>query len=145
MMFAILRRWLGGGATALPHERRPLPPVAEPEEMVVPETTVAQLQQTLAADESPLLLDVREPWEWRQVHIPAARHIPMNEVPAHLAELPQEQQIVVVCAHGSRSYGVAGYLLEQGYQASSLRGGITQWVRDGGDYARATEIQSGSL
>ena len=63
----------------------------------------------------------------------------MNDVPAQLTALPQERTIVVICAHGSRSYGVAGYLIEQGYRASSLRGGITEWVRNGGDYRQGTE------
>lgn len=115
---------------------RPLPPPEpEPEEITVPEISVAQLQAALAGA-SPLVLDVRELYEWRQVHLPTALHIPMNEVPARLGELPQDQPIVVLCAHGSRSYGVAGYLIEQGYQASSLAGGITQWARDGGEISR---------
>ncbi len=116
---------------------RPLPPLEpEPEEITVPEVTVADLQQALTGDQPPLLLDVREPWEWRQVHMVNALHIPMNDVPARIAELSREQTIVVICAHGSRSYGVAGYLIEQGYQASSLAGGITQWAHDGGAISR---------
>lgn len=140
-MLATIRKWLGGGGgTKSAPAHHPLPPPApEPDELVVPEVTVAQLQQALTTDTPPLLLDVREQWEWRQVHMPDALHIPMNDIPARLAEMPRAQEIVVVCAHGSRSYGVAGYLLEHGYQATSLRGGITEWVRDGGEYARVTE------
>jgi rhodanese-related sulfurtransferase len=114
----------------------PSPPLPHPEadEIQVPEVTAAELQQQLAGEHPPLLLDVREPYEWRQVHIPAARHIPMDEVPHRLAELPQATPIVVFCAHGMRSYDVAGYLIDQGYAASSLAGGITAWVRAGGEY-----------
>jgi rhodanese-related sulfurtransferase len=120
-----------------PAPSRPLPPPEpEPEEITVPEVTVADLQQALTGDQPPLLLDVREPWEWRQVHMVNALHIPMNDVPARMAELPDAQAIVVICAHGSRSYGVAGYLIEQGYQASSLAGGITQWAHEGGEISR---------
>lgn len=116
---------------------RPLPPPApEPEELIIPEVTVADLRPQLQGDQPPLVLDVREPYEWRQVHLPTALHIPMNEVPTRLAELPQDRPIVVLCAHGSRSYGVAGYLIEQGYQASSLTGGITQWAHEGGEISR---------
>ena len=116
---------------------RPLPPLEpEPEEITVPEVTVADLQAALVRAHPPLVLDVREPWEWRQVHMGNALHIPMNDVPTHLTELPNEQEIVVICAHGSRSYGVAGYLIEQGYRASSLSGGITQWAHDGGEISR---------
>jgi len=60
----------------------------------------------------------------------------MNDVPQRLAELPQRDAIVVICAHGSRSYDVAGYLIEQGYQASSLTGGINQWARAGGEISQ---------
>lgn len=117
---------------------RPLPPPEpEPEEIVVPEVTVAELQQALASDHPPLLLDVRELYEWHQVHIPTALHIPMNDIPARLATLPATQPIVVLCAHGSRSYSVAGYLIEQGYTASSLAGGIGQLVRAGVEVGQA--------
>lgn len=116
-----------------------LPPSdPEPEPITVPELTAAELQQALAGPQPPLVLDVREPYEWRQVHLPLALHIPMNDVPERLADLPQTSAIVVLCAHGSRSYDVAGYLIEQGYQASSLTGGINSWARAGG------EIRQGS-
>ncbi len=107
---------------------RPLPPLdPEPEEIPVPEISVAALQVELTSDQPPLLLDVREPFEWNQVRIPDALHIPMNDLPSRLTELPKASPIVVFCAHGSRSYGVAHFLLEQGYLARSLAGGITQW------------------
>jgi rhodanese-related sulfurtransferase len=57
----------------------------------------------------------------------------MNSVPGRLAELPKEQPIVVLCAHGSRSFGVTHYLREQGYNALNLKGGITQWHVQGGE------------
>jgi rhodanese-related sulfurtransferase len=107
---------------------RPLPPLdLELEEIPVPEISVAALQAELASDQPPLLLDVREHFEWNQVRIPDALHIPMNDLPNRLAELPKASPIVVFCAHGSRSYSVAHFLLEQGYLARSLAGGITQW------------------
>ena len=118
---------------------RPLPPPEpEPAEIAVPELTVAAFQQALASDQPPLLLDVREPYEWRQVHIPTALHIPMNDIPQRLAELPASQPVVVFCAHGSRSYSVAGYLIEQGYTAYSLAGGINELVQAGVDFSSHT-------
>ena len=129
--FSQLRKRIWGGPV---QPAVPLPPLEpEPEEMVVPEMTAPALQSALASATPPLVLDIREAWEWRQVRLPVACHIPMNDVPDHLAELPHNSEIVVICAHGSRSYGVAGYLVEQGYQASSLAGGITQWVQQGGE------------
>lgn len=114
-------------------------PDPDPEEIVVPEITVTALQSAFASEEPPFVVDVREPYEWRQVHVPDILHIPMNDIPVRLDELPKEREIVVLCAHGSRSYAVAGYLIEQGYQASSLAGGITEWVRSGGEYQQGAE------
>lgn len=129
-----IRRRLWGKPAAPPPPRPRLAPEPEPEEITVPEVSVTDLQQALASDQPPCLLDVREPYEWRQVHIPTALHIPMNDIPQRLAELPRDQALVVFCAHGSRSYSVAGYLIEQGYSASSLAGGISQLVQAGVDY-----------
>ncbi|MCX6045059.1 MAG: rhodanese-like domain-containing protein [Chloroflexi bacterium] len=108
------------------------PPTPEPEEPVVPTVYVAELRTELTGEQPPLLLDIREIYEWNQVRIPSALHIPMNDIPARLQELPQATPIVVFCAHGSRSYGVAHYLIENGYPARSLDGGITQWHLQGG-------------
>jgi rhodanese-related sulfurtransferase len=83
----------------------------------------------MAEPAPPLILDVREQYEWNQVHIPEALHIPMNEVPARLGDLPHDRRIAVLCAHGSRSYGVAHYLREQGFDAWNVTGGITQYVQ----------------
>jgi rhodanese-related sulfurtransferase len=120
-----------------PIPARPLPQYEpEPEPITIPELSVDELQQALSGEHPPLLLDVREPYEWRQGHISQALHIPMNEVPQRLAELPATGGLVVFCAHGMRSYDVAGYLIEQGYQASSLAGGISEWARAGGEISR---------
>jgi rhodanese-related sulfurtransferase len=114
---------------------RPLQPVTpepDPDELVVPEMTPVEVQQALAGDHPPLLLDVREQYEWNQVHITDARHMPMNSVPDRQGELPHDRPIVVFCAHGSRSFGVAHYLREQGFDAYNMTGGITQWHIAGG-------------
>jgi rhodanese-related sulfurtransferase len=129
-LFKTIKNLFSKPAPASPPHR---PPAPEPEEVAVPEVTVGELLAEVAGDAPPLLLDVRELYEWRQVSIPGALHIPMNDTPAHLDELPREREIVVFCAHGNRSYGVAAFLIEQGYRARSLAGGITQWHRQGGE------------
>jgi rhodanese-related sulfurtransferase len=125
-----LRKWVGGEAAA------PAPPSVSLEndevEIVVPEISVEELQAELASSHPPVLIDVREPHEWRLVRVAAARHIPMNDVPEQLDTIPRDQPVVVLCSHGSRSYSVAAWLIEQGVQASSLAGGITQWAHRGG-------------
>lgn len=131
-----------------------IPPAAphmeEPEEEItVPEVSPADLKKEMTETPCPLLLDVREHYEWNQVRIPgsaerAVLHIPMNEVPARLGDLPKEKPIVVFCAHGSRSYGVAAWLNEQGYNARNLAGGITQWSVQGGDVQTGKAAGGGS-
>ena len=110
----------------------PMTPEPNPDELVVPEMTPAQVQALLAGDQPIVLLDVREQYEWNQVHITDARHIPMNRVPDQLADLPKDRPIAVFCAHGGRSFGVAHFLREQGYDAYNMTGGITQWHIAGG-------------
>jgi rhodanese-related sulfurtransferase len=141
MSFFNSLRALFGGKPAAPG--RPTPPPAEPEpdEIRVPEMSVEELKAALAGPRPPLILDVREPWEWSQVHIPAAAgrdvlHIPMNSLPGRLDEVPADREIAVMCAHGNRSYGVTHYLIEQRRTARNLAGGITRWAVAGGDTAR---------
>lgn len=121
--------------------RQPPPPEPEPDEITVPEISVDDLRSELAGATPPVLLDVREQFEWQQVRIAGdgqrtVLHIPMNSLPARLAELPHEREIVVLCAHGSRSYGVTHYLIEQGFRARNLTGGITRWTISGGPIER---------
>lgn len=125
-----IKQWIGG--TRKPAVSPAPPRVVDDEpEPVVPEMTVEELDAALAGANPPLVLDVREPYEWRQVRFAVGVHIPMNEVPQRLGELPADRAVVVACAHGSRSYGVAAWLIGQGYQASNLRGGITRWAQSG--------------
>ena len=126
---------LGGGqqASPLPSQRVSPPRMEEDEaEIVVSEISVETLRTALASAVPPLVIDVREPYEWQLVRMAEARHIPMNEVPAQLDTIARDREVVVVCAHGSRSYGVAAWLIEQGVSAASLAGGITQWASQGG-------------
>ncbi len=108
-------------------------PEPEPDELVVPEMTVAELRAALADTAPPLILDIREQYEWNQVHMADALHIPMNQVPARLADLPADRPIAVLCAHGNRSFGVTHFLREQGFDANNVTGGITQWHVQGGE------------
>ena len=78
----------------------------------------------------------REQYERRQGYIPGSAHIIMREIPYRLDELDRRADIVVYCAHGNRSYGVAGYLIERGFRARSLKGGIAGWQARGGEVTR---------
>jgi rhodanese-related sulfurtransferase len=79
-----------------------------------------------------LLLDVREPIEFRHaaVRVPGATtlHVPMNEIPGRLAELPKTQPILCICHHGMRSAQVVAFLERAGYESVyNLAGGIDAW------------------
>ncbi len=80
----------------------------------------------------PLLLDVREPWEFEHAAIRIdgleTRLMPMNSVPARIAELDPVQPVVCICHHGARSAQVVAFLERQGFEAVyNLAGGIDAW------------------
>ena len=83
----------------------------------------------------PVLLDVREPWEVQTASVPPGDFdvvaIPMNEIPARLAELPQDRPVACLCHHGARSLRVAMFLAQQGYaDVANVAGGIDAWSRE---------------
>ncbi|MGQ9491550.1 MAG: rhodanese-like domain-containing protein [Anaerolineae bacterium] len=104
----------------------------------VPEVTAVELMAELRNGNGhpTLLLDCREYFERRQGYLPDSLHIPMNYIPYRLAELDGAADIVVYCAHGNRSYGVAGWPIQQGFTARSLKGGIVEWQLRGGEVRR---------
>lgn len=84
-----------------------------------------------ASRPQPLLLDVREPWEFELCHLEGAQHIPMHLVPVRCQELDPEQEIVVICHHGARSMQVAMFLENRGFAAvHNLTGGVDAWATD---------------
>lgn len=76
----------------------------------------------------PIVIDVREDYELEETGtIKGAIHIPMNEVPNRLNEITKEREIYILCRSGVRSYNVAKYLNEFGYEAINLDGGIINY------------------
>ncbi len=83
------------------------------------------------ADTAPLLLDVREPWEFDKAHIDGSVLIPMRTVPARLNELDPQRETVVICHHGIRSRMVCRFLETEGFsRLINLNGGVDAWARD---------------
>ena len=83
-------------------------------------------------EEGAFVLDVRQPEEWLEHHIPGSTLIPLGELEARLAEVPQDQEILVVCRSGNRSAEGRDILLEAGFeQVTSMAGGLTQWKTAG--------------
>ncbi|GID29066.1 rhodanese-related sulfurtransferase [Paractinoplanes brasiliensis] len=78
------------------------------------------------------LLDVREPDEWTAGHAPGAHHLPMMEIPALMAEVPTDREVVVVCRSGGRSGQVVSYLMGNGWDnVRNLDGGMQSWASAG--------------
>jgi len=78
------------------------------------------------------LLDVREPDEWAAGHAPGAHHLPMMEIPARMAEVPTDVEVVVVCRSGGRSGQVTSYLMGNGWDnVRNLDGGMQLWAASG--------------
>lgn len=80
----------------------------------------------------PLMLDVREPWEFQTASVTPDGYtlvqIPMRSIPARLQELDPEQPIACLCHHGARSAQVAYYLAQQGFsRVANVEGGIEAW------------------
>jgi rhodanese-related sulfurtransferase len=78
------------------------------------------------------LLDIREHEEWAAGHAPQAKHLPMQDVPARLGDIPTEGNVVVACRMGARSAQVTAYLLSQGRDnVVNLVGGMLAWHASG--------------
>jgi rhodanese-related sulfurtransferase len=93
---------------------------------VPPEISVSQASQL--RDQGAFILDVREPSEWVQFHIPGATLIPLGDLPNRLSEVPKDRQVVVVCRTGHRSAQGRDILLKAGYtKVTSMAGGVTDW------------------
>jgi len=80
----------------------------------------------------PLLLDVREPWEFQHCRIEGSQLMPMGNVRSEAAGLDPDREIIVICHHGIRSFSVARYLeRELGFSnVVNLTGGVAAWARD---------------
>jgi rhodanese-related sulfurtransferase len=79
----------------------------------------------------PLLLDVREAWEFELCQLPGAQLLPMRNIPSRVNELKRDQEIVVICHHGVRSLQVAYFLEHAGFtEVINLSGGMAAWSRD---------------
>jgi len=94
--------------------------------------TAPELAAWLADEgrEKPLLLDVREPWEFERARIAGAELLPMREIAGRLDEINPARPIVAICHHGGRSLQVALFLEKNGYnKVHNLAGGVDGWSK----------------
>jgi rhodanese-related sulfurtransferase len=96
-------------------------------------TTPADILRRLSEGEKLLLLDVREPAEYREAHVPGSTLVPLGQLAYKLEELPRDLPIVAVCRSGNRSSVAVSLLQRAGFtQVENLQGGIIAWARSGG-------------
>ena len=93
-----------------------------------------ELQHMLesSAEECPTVVDVREPWEYKQGHVPGAILIPLGQLSSRLGELDPEKPVAVICASGSRSQSAAALLGQKGFKTVyNVSGGTSAWKYSG--------------
>lgn len=80
---------------------------------------------------SHVILDVRNPQEYADAHIPGAINIPMSKLKKKMDVLPNDQAIVCVCRNGLQGREAAFFLQQNGYKVANILGGMQQWKRAG--------------
>lgn len=92
-------------------------------------------QFAAAKADGAFVIDVREPFEYVQGHVPGAELLPLSEVAERTAALPTNQPVYVICASGNRSLRATDYLRGAGFDAYSVRGGTEGWISAGNTVA----------
>ena len=106
----------------------PMAPAPAAATEVAFDVTVQELEGLLAAEEGPVLLDVRTPREHEHCRIEGARLVPLQELPGRLEEIEGARDLVVYCHHGPRSTQAVRFLRGSGFpRARNLAGGIDAW------------------
>jgi rhodanese-related sulfurtransferase len=78
------------------------------------------------------ILDVRQPEEWNELHVPDSTLVPLDQLASRINELPKDKEIVIVCRSGNRSAQARDLLLGEGFtQVTNMAGGLTQWKAGG--------------
>jgi adenylyltransferase/sulfurtransferase len=91
-----------------------------------------ELAALLEGDEPPLLVDVREGWEWGEGNLASrgAVHLPLGSIDDAIERLPRDRPVVTLCSMGARSAGAADYLRARGFpRVANLTGGLAAWAR----------------
>lgn len=104
-----------------------------------PDASVADYPQEITVQEAAVkkeqgafILDVREPDEWQEHHIPGSTLIPLGDLPNRLNEVPEDQEVIVVCRSGNRSRSGRDILLNAGFSTvTSMNGGLNDWRASG--------------
>jgi len=101
--------------------------------MDIPEVDVTTLAGLLA-NGAPLI-DVRQPDEYTEAHVPGAIPLPLGELPERIDEVPPEVTVYVICRSGNRSGKAVEFLRGSGYDAMNVAGGTVAWIEAGSPVA----------
>lgn len=97
-----------------------------------PPAEISVAQAVAKRDAGSLVLDVRQPEEWEEYHVPGSTLIPLGELEGRVGEVPRDREVVVVCRSGNRSKRGRDLLLEAGYtDVTSMTGGLETWRAEG--------------
>ncbi len=97
----------------------------------IPSLSAEELSEKLKNAKHPVVIDVRQPEEYRSGHIAGARLMPLGELSHKMKNLPINREIVCVCASRSRSHSATRMLIDAGYNVYNMKGGMTSWRRVG--------------
>jgi rhodanese-related sulfurtransferase len=102
-----------------------LPPVP------ISEVEVSALAERVA--EGALVIDVREPDEYVEGHVPGAQLVPLATVPDHLDRFRTDGPTYVICRSGGRSMRACELAADEGYNVVNVTGGTGAWIASGRD------------
>lgn len=97
----------------------------------IPEIDISGLDEERRRDDA-VVLDVRSLSEYREGHVPGARHLAHTRLRARLDALPRDRRLLVHCASGERSAVAAAYLAREGFDVVYVNGSIASWLEDHG-------------
>jgi len=97
--------------------------------VTIPEIDVAELQGL--HDRGAAIIDVRQPDEYDEAHVPGVTLIPLAEVPDRVSELPTDQTLYLICRSGARSERAGEFLAGQGFDVVNVAGGTQAWIEAG--------------
>lgn len=110
----MFERWFGGLGTAVAS-------ISAPE-------AAERLARKGKGVVAPVLIDVREGYEFAQGHARGARNIPLGDLGQRLSEIPRDRDVLLICQSGNRSASAARHLLRAGYtRVINISGGTSAW------------------
>jgi adenylyltransferase/sulfurtransferase len=105
--------------------------LAAPGCAATPSIAARELASLLESGAAPVLVDVREAWEFETGSLPGAVNVPLGDVPVEAARLPRDRDVVVFCSVGPRGDRAAELLRAAGIErVRNLRGGLAAWRDD---------------